>query len=360
MKKLAFIYVAVLGLLTSCGGEENTTTVETIKPVKYGEVFVSGGLQLKTFSGTAKSATEANLSFRANGQLQVLNVKVGDKVKKGQLIASLDNKDAQLSYQQAKASLDNAVVQRNNSKSNLDRTKQLYQASNVSLSEYDQAKASYANANSQYENALKALDLQQRQLGYYRLIAPTDGIVASVEVEENEVIQAGAPIVRINAGDDIEVEVGIPEAYISKVVTGEEVSITFSSHSGKSFKGKITEVPYSAGNSAVYNVTLAVLDPTSDIRPGMTADITFEFGSADLEQNLIVPSKAVAEGPDGRFVYTLKSAEDSYIAEKRPVSIGDLTSEGFVVNTGLKEGELVATAGLKSLYNGRKVKLLDK
>ena len=360
MKINNWIYITIGLIFTACGGKTEEVQVETIKPVKYGKVIISGGLQLKTFSGTAKSATEANLSFRTNGQLQSLKVKVGDKVKRGQVLGALDNKDAQLSYQQAKASLDNAIVQRNNSKSNLERTKQLYQASNVSLSEYDQAKASYANANSQYENAVKSLDLQQRQLSYFTLIAPTNGIVASVAVEENEVVQAGAPVVTITAGKEIEIEVGIPEAYISKINKDDEVTVSFSSLKNKSFKGRITEVPYSAGTSAVYNVTLAVINPTNDIRPGMSSDITFEFGNSNHEENLIVPTKAVGEGPDGKFVYTLKEADGNYIVEKRPVTIGDITVDGFIVLRGLAEGELVATAGLKSLYNGRKVKLLNK
>lgn len=355
--RLSLVSLLVFG---ACGSKsEQHIEEEIIKPVKYGKVFLSGGDHSRSFTGTAKAGLESRLSFRTSGLLEEVKVKVGDRVKKGQLLASLDNKDLLLGYQQAKSALDNATVQRNNSQSTLQRTKQLYQANNVSLSDYEQAKAAYANANSQYESAKKSLDLQNSQLEYGKIISPVKGLVSSVAAEKNEVIQAGSPIFTIDAGDDMEMEVGIPEVYISKVKAGDEVSIRFSSLKDLAFNGKVSEVPFSAGNASIYPITLKVLEATKEVRPGMTAEVTFSFTDSNEKAGLFVPIKAVGEDNNGNFVYVIRKDGDGYKANKQTVVIGKMTNQGFELVSGLKDGDLVATAGLSVLYDQMNVSLLN-
>jgi RND family efflux transporter MFP subunit len=347
----------------SCS-DDNAEKDEVVRPVYYQQVLLSGSGQSRTFSGLSQAGTEANLSFRVSGTLISLNVKVGDQIKKGRLIASVDDSDAQIKYEKSLVALEKSRVQKETAKSSLDRIKGLYENNNVSLQDYEVAKSNYATANAAYDADKNNVDLQKRTLSYYKLYAPMDGIITEVNAEKNENVSPGRVIVVMNTGDDIEVNVGVPEKFISKLKVGEKVTVKFTSIQDKVFDGRITEVAYNiSSKSSTYPVTISLLAPTSDIRPGMSADVSFIFdeNSNNTQQKIIAPVAAVGKDTKGNFVFILKKESESiYVAEKRTIKVGELLPDGFEVISGINENELVATAGLNSLMDGMKVRLLEK
>lgn len=358
--KIVFITVIFLAVLSSHCGKEQNVKKEIIRPVRYQQVFISSGEQTRTFSGISKAGTETRLSFRVSGILQTLNVKVGDRIKKGQLIAAIDDSDIRLEYRKIIDSLNKSRLQKDTAKSNLDRIKSLYENNNVALREYESAKDQYATANSAYNADKRNEELKKRELSYYKLYSPIDGIVASLHVEKNENIQIGSTIVEINTGDDIEVTVGMPESFISRVKTGETVSVRFSSIKNKVFDGKISEVSYIIGSqSSTYPVIIVLTAPTQDIRPGMPCEVAFTLSSQQESNNLIVPANAVGEDTGGNFVFTVTDSGDGFaVVHKKKVTVGTLTGEGFEILSGLQDGELVVTAGIANLSDGMKVRML--
>jgi RND family efflux transporter MFP subunit len=349
----------ILIFLSSCGGEKKEQE-EIIRPVRYQKVYLSSGIQTRTFSGTSKAGTEVNLSFRVSGIVDSISVNVGDRVRKGQLVASIDDSDARLQYDQALVAFEKSKIQRDIAKSNLDRVKGLYENNNVSLSEYETAKGNYATANAAFNADKKKLDLQQRQLSYYKLYSPIEGIIASKGIEKNENVQAGKIIVVINAGDEIEISVGVPESFISRVKAGENVSVTFSSLPGKVFDGVLSEVSYAiSSESSTYPVTVNIIHPTQDIRPGMPADVSFDFTSDSDTDGILVPANAVGEDTQGNFVFTVEETGGGFaVVKKISITVGRLTRNGFEVLGGLKDGDSVVTAGISKLTDGMKVRLL--
>lgn len=358
-----FILSLTVLLFYGCS-EKETEAKQIIRPVKYALVEQAGGLQQKTFSGTTQSASKANLSFRSNGLLVVQNGKVGQRVKKGMLLARLDQKDAKLAYDQAVADVQNAKAQFEAASSALARTKQLYETNNASLSDYEMAKSSYSNAETAYEISKNRLDLQASQISYTEIIAPMDGVISAVNANINEVVSPGSPIIVMSreGEDDMEVIVGLPERYIIEVNAGNEVSINLSSLE-KPFKGIVTEVGYSSSNAAgTYPVVVSLeLFENNQVRPDMPAEVTFSFGSPDESSTLSVPIKAVSNGAEGSFVYVLEPADgDTYKAKKTTVVLGVINDDSYEIKSGLNEGEKIATAGLTALYDGLVVKLLDQ
>lgn len=344
--------------------EKETEAKQIVRPVKYALVEQAGGLQQKTFSGTTQSASKANLSFRSNGLLVVQNAKVGQRVKKGELLARLDQKDVKLAYDQAAADVQNAKAQYEAASSALARTKQLYETNNASLNDYEMAKSSYSSAETAYEISKNRLDLQASQISYTEIVAPMDGIVSAVNANINEVVSPGSPIIVMSReGDnDMEVIVGLPERYITDVSSGEDVRISVSSVE-ELCDGIITEVGYASSNAAgTYPVVVSMeLSENAAIRPDMPAEVTFSFGSNDDSLKLIVPVKAVSNGTDGSYVYALEKAKgETYKVRKKAVELGLISERGYEIKSGLKEGEIVATAGLTALYDDRLVKLINK
>ncbi|MDE2890162.1 MAG: efflux RND transporter periplasmic adaptor subunit [Gemmatimonadota bacterium] len=354
----AGLLLAAAGMWTACGDEPQVA--ESIRPVKYAEVRPASAVQSQRFAGTAKAGIEARLSFRTGGLVESIAVKVGDQVEAGQRIAMLDNRDAVLAHQRARAALENARVQKVNAQSRLIRVRQLYQADNVSLAEYEQAKNGFASATSSYESAEKSLDLQVRQLRYNEIYAPVAGIVTAVNNEVNEVIQAGAPLVELSAGEDIEMVVGVPEGYIARIQAGQPVRVRFSAMPGVDFAARVREIAYALGAASTYPVIVRLESPSSSIRPGMAGEVEFRFGAGEpSEDPLVVPIKAVGEDADGQFVFVIdRVVKGVGTVRRRPIRIGELLADGFVVEAGLADRELVATAGLRSLLNGMKVRLL--
>lgn len=372
--KYAFI-ITISFFLFACGGEKKEQIEEIIRPVRYGTVQMQGAAESHAFSGTAQSSKHAKLSFKVAGTINSLQVKVGDKIRKGQAIASMDAIDYSVEYDQAVANLKNAQTgiksaqsQLITTKSTYERVEKLYENNSLPLSDYEQAKSAYEAAEAQYNASLaqvtaaqKQVDAASNQVSYTRLTAPFSGIITEVNVEENELVNSGSPIAALDAETRPEVSVGIPEVFIPRIRKGQKVDIHFSILPNQPFKGTISEVGFSSGDAATYPVIVIIDNPSPDIRPGMAANVTFHFGEAKAgQQFLVAPVKAVGEGTQGNFVFILNPNGDTYEVKKQNIEIGELLPNGFEIKSGLKEGDLLATAGLKSLLDGMKVKLMEE
>jgi RND family efflux transporter MFP subunit len=347
-------------MLNACK-EKEVIKKEILRPVQFQVVGSSDAQKIRTFSGIAKAGDEIELSFRSNGIITALNIKVGQKVNKGDLIAKLDNVQANLAYEQSVSALNSAKSAMNTAKSSLDRIKSLYEKGSNSLSDYEAAKNSYQNALDQYESAKRNKSIQQSQISYGYIKAPKAGVIAAKNSQLNENVSAGQVIAILNAGDQTNIEVGLPENVINKVQLGMNPEISFSALTGKKFKGNIIEIsPIVNEGSATYPVKIDIADATEDIKPGMTANVTFIFGDAQTKNDtaLVIPVKSVGEDGDGNFVFLIESEDGTIgIAKKHHIEIGELTTGGFKIKSGLTEGQKIATAGLQTLLDGQKVKL---
>lgn len=364
MKRNFYLILFLTPLLfQNCGGNKKNQEQEELKAVKYALIEQSGGVVERSYPGITQSSSLTNLSFRTGGLLLKLNAKVGQRVQKGTLLAQLDQKDAKLAYEQARVDVQNAKVKYDAAASDFQRTKQLYETGNASLSDYERAKSTYSNAESSYEISLNRLDLQQSQIDYTEIIAPMSGVISEVKSEINEVIRSGSTIIVMSseANNDIEAQVGVPEKYINNIQNGDPVSVSIESIN-QTLKGSVTEVAYSSSSTgATYPVTVAIESQgNKNLRPDMPVEVTFQFGSAGKKSILVAPLKAVASGVEGNYVFKLTQEGDAFTVTKVAVELGEITNNGYEIKSGVSEGDIVAVAGLSFLYEGRKVKLLEK
>ncbi len=362
MKFVKYIVPVIFSflLLNACK-EKEVKKEEVLRPVKYEVVGTSNIQGKRTYSGTAKASDAIGLSFRSGGIITKVNYWKGDKVKKGAVIARLDNVEANLAYEQSVSALNSAKSAMNTAKSNLNRIKSLYEKGSNSLSDYEQAKNSYQSALDQYESAKRNKSIQATQLSYGIIKAPKDGVIAWTDGAVNEQVTAGHQFAELNAGKGIKVEVGLPEAVINKVKVNMSTKIKFSVIENKVFEGRIFEVsPSIDPNSLTYITAIEIINPVPEIKPGMASNVTFDFSqnSTNTSNKLIIPVKAVGEDGKGNFVFVVES-NDGKIGKvkKQHIEIGALTSSGFEVKKGLSSGEKIATAGLQTLLDGQKVKL---
>ncbi len=363
--KFAFTIVLILTftmVLVACG-EQAVVEEKVVRPVLYQQVAFAGSDRERTISGTSQSDQVIKLSFRSNGILSELNMKLGQKVTAGELLAKLDNIQAQLNYENSISAKNASESRMKTAKLNLDRIKALYEKGGSSLSDLEAAKDVYRTSQQDYDSSLRNVDIQKDQINYGYLYASADGEVASVSVELNENVSAGQVVGTLNSGTMMDIALGVPESFINEIKTDMAVEVSFVSIENQTFNGVVKEVsPSIDNNTATYPVVVNVLNPSPEIRSGMAANVRFNYGHAGAvtetqDYTLMVPAKAVGEDSNGRFVFVLMNEGESTVARKKTITIGELTSEGFEVLSGLTDGQLIATAGLQTLLDGQEVSL---
>ena len=354
------IHVALFAVLFVCAGcEEEAEEPELIRPVRYVEVMGRDAARRRTYSGVAKAGQESRLSFQVSGQVLSVPVSVGDLVKKGQTIARMDPTDFALQLQNAQASAAQARAQERNAKATYDRTQALYENQNVSKQDLDADRTAYESARASLAASNQQIRLNQRQLGYTHLKAPEAGTLATVDIEVNEYVQAGALVATLLAGEQIEVSVSVPASVIRSIKRGADAEARFNSLGGKAFKGVVTEVGVaSMSGSATFPVTVRLTEGQDEARAGMAADVTFKFDTDANAPQFTLPAVAVGEDREGRFVFKLEKTGDGLgVVHRSPVAVGELLSDGLEIASGIETGDLVVTAGVSRIYDGLTVRV---
>jgi RND family efflux transporter MFP subunit len=352
-----FSSVAVTLVLLTC--DDGETSEPVIRPVRSEQVFAQGGDRVRTFSGAAQAAVESPLSFRVGGTLRSLSVAVGQEVAEGQLIASLDAQDFRLRVQQADAALRQARAQATNASASYSRVRLLYESNNASRSELDAARSSSESADAAVEAAENMLELRQLELGYTGLRAPFNGSISSVYVEEGQNVGPGQQIVTETSAGQLEVLVSVPEVLIGQVEVGQTVTVTFDALAGQALGGRVSEVGVApAGLATTFPVTVRLDETSADARAGMAAEVAFTFQATDDRERFFVPSFAVGEDREGRFVFVIEPGDPGFgLVLRRPVEVGELTAEGLEILSGLSDGDQIVTAGVSKITDSLVVSL---
>lgn len=352
---------AILGLGTaSCHDEKPRQPERVIRPVRTIKVFSTGGDRVHTFSGVTQAGMESRLSFKVSGTVKSLPVKVGQKVRKGQLIAELDAKDLRLQVQQAQAGHAQARAQLVNARAAYERTRRLYETQNASKSDLDAARAAFSSAKASVASAAKQIELARSQLGYTRLRSPAEGTISMVAVEVNENVSPGRAVVALTAKEALpEVKVTVPEVYIAMIKPKDKVSVRIEALKDRELEAEVTEVGVaSEAVGSAYPVVVSIQRPASGIRPGMAAEVGFRLGGKGGKEGFVVPPVAVGQDRKGRYVFVAQQTKPGLgVVRRRSVEIGELSSRGLEVKSGLKDGDLLVTAGVSQIRDGLEVKL---
>ena len=344
--------LAVTLLIGACDKKEAVGEAP-MRSVRYVEVEAGNTEKARSFGGVAKSEQEANLSFKVTGTLITFDIAVGDVLEAGQLIAEIEPSEYQLQAQQAQADLTRAIAEQRNAASTYQRTRELYENQNASKTDLDTSRAASESAEALVSVSERALEISQLNVSYTRLTATESCSVASTSVEVGENVSIGQEILRVNCGDEIKVEVSVPENLISLVTPGLSTSITFDSIPGKIYEGKVTEIGVSA-TSTTFPVSVRLTESDS-LRTGLAAQVRFNLPVDEVK--FVVPVSAVAEDDEGRYVYIviLDDSGHSGVIKRAAVEVGNIVSNGIEIASGINLGDRVVTAGVTVIRDGLEV-----
>ena len=325
------------------------------RPVRALTVEAPAGGALRSFSGTVRPAIGTELSFRVGGEIRELNARLGQSVAAGDVLARLDSTDYDLRLKQLESQLAQTEAQFKEARSSYDRTRELYEASSVSKSDLDRSRAQFESAQAQRSGMLQGLELARQQVDYCTLRAPLNGTVSRVPVEVHNTVAPGQAIIGLNAGDAMEIEVGLPEALVRSVKVGDTATARFDGIPGLDFDARITEVGAQATASTTYPIRLQLQQPDPRVLAGMVGEVSFQANG--IAASTVVPAVAVVADPEGgRFVWIFADGA----AHRRAVETGELTSAGIEIKSGLSAGEHLIIRGMHQLSEGQPVRLLEE
>lgn len=297
------------------------------------------------FTAVVDASQKVDLAFKVSGRIIELPVKSGDEVKQGQLIAQLDDTDLKVQLSEAQSSYEQAS-------SDFERAKKLIGNFSISQSDFDQFKARYNSATAQLENA-------QNKLSYTKLYASFDGVIATRYVENFQEIAAQAPIAALHDLKNISFKVDIPESIIIKhqrQAQPPKIKALFDSIADKEFPLTFKEISTQADEiTKTFQATFIMPAPENyTILPGMTARVRVMKPEGERHQaNFYLPSHAVLKDSQGHFVYTVAASDPGQgVIRRQAVTIGNLTSLGIEVFTGIESQQHVITAGMSKVSDG--------
>ncbi len=344
--------------LACCSKEE--PVVEEIRSIKTITVGAEAGQRKGIFSGIVRAAESSSLSFEVGGNIEQVHVDIGDRVHKGDILATLDKEPYELEVKKAAADLERARANLTNKRADFEREKAIYEQGAGSKRLLDQAKFGFAEAEAGVSYAVSKLNLAQRDLRKTDLHAPYDGSIGVRLIDPHVYVQAGQKVFEIDGAGAMEVQMDIPETVVNLLAVGDEANVTFTIEPGKTFRGTISEIGSLAGAANAYPVKLALNDPPAAIQSGMTAEVTLRLHSKDWKSGYLVPPQALVPSKEpGRahlFVYDPASST----VRKVQVHLAGAENNQAIISEGLSAGEVVAVAGVSFLSDGQKVRLMQR
>ncbi|OBT13887.1 efflux transporter periplasmic adaptor subunit [Vibrio sp. UCD-FRSSP16_10] len=329
------VLVAALSL-TGCGTKEDVVSEPESRPAKFLTVSVGEKSFERIFPASSSAGDRAVLAFRVPGELSSLPVKAGVMVKKGDVLAILDDKEYKLLRSQAKAHFDLATVQFN-------RSKKLIKDKVVSEQEYDQARAKHKSARANYDQALA-------NYSYTKLTAPFDGTISLINIDNFEYVDAKQGVMNIQSNDLLKIIFPLPESILTRfrgydAVKSYMVFDSFPEHKFPvTFQEIDTESDHSTGS---YKVTMIMERPQDlGILPGMSGHIHVTLPRIKPSK---LPQTSLFSCANQQCVWRVK---EDFTVEQVSVS---LSSEGQVTS-GLKDGDEIVLSGVKELKSGMKVR----
>lgn len=360
------IGTALLGIavLANCGDPDAPEQAEVVRPVRVVEITEASDFAQRRFPGRAKATQEVTLAFSVSGRLVARRVDVGDVVEAGETVAQLDPAPFQREVERWSAELNKAKARSKNASAQTRRQAKLFEGGWVAEARVDVFVAEEQSAIAEVGSVTAALERSKLDLGYTSLKSPFAGRIVATYAENFEEVHAKQPIVRLLDTSRIEMVVDIPENLISLAPHLQEVSVTYDPFPDLKIPAMVKEIGTEANETTrTYPVTL-IMDQPADARvlPGMAGKATGRAvvpGDA-REAQITIPMSAVFTPPDGDTDYVWVVDREAMTVSQRAVVLGGPTAQGLVISEGLSPGDLVVSAGVHSLKEGQKVKLIGQ
>jgi multidrug efflux pump subunit AcrA (membrane-fusion protein) len=400
-KKIIMILIGLVAVgMAACSKKEETAPekIRTIRDVKVEAVQTSPEEEVYEAVGTVRSKVASVLSSRITGQILVVHVREGDRVRAGQVLMEIDSRDVAAQLQKAEAGRREtqemleevertiraaesakiaAEANRTLATSTFNRYKTLLERRSVSPQEFEEVQARYqariAEADqaeeahrallakkeqvlAKIEQAKAEIDQAQLSLGYAQIASPIDGLVASKQAEVGALATPGLPLLTVEDDTHYRLEASVEESQIGKIRTRDTVRVRIDALGPIEWLGLVAEIGPVADPASRSSIVKIDLPQKGDrargrqiLRSGLFGKAHFSVGQ---RQTLIIPQKAIVQRGQLQGVYVIDSSD---IARLRLVKTGKQYGQRVEVLAGLREGERIIVEGVEAASEGSRV-----
>ena len=352
MKKYILVFLLIF-LFTACKKEAKE---EMIRAVKIQEI---NSMQDENFNidfpAQISPSQKTVLAFKYAGKIKSINFESGDFVKKGQVIAIIDDTDYKVNLDAFSKKYEAAKAVAQNAEQQFARAETLYKGDALAKKDYDNALMQRNVAISTFKEASAGLQNARNTLNDTKIVAPYDGYIDKKVVDVGTVVPEGGPVVSFISDEITDISVNASVRDIEYIKNAENI-VFKDSGSDKIYGLKIKSV---AQNPDSINLTYPVVFTFSELSEndkflsGQTGTVTIAVKNKEKEE-ILIPINAIFEDK-GSNVYLFKDGK----AVKTPIELGELReTDKISVVKGLKTGDKVIVAGVSKLADGDKVKLL--
>jgi membrane fusion protein, multidrug efflux system len=353
--------MAAVAIVAGCSRQEPAPV-----PIRAVRTTVVGSAEARNSSDYAaevRSRTESRLGFRVGGKLVTRPADLGDTVKAGQVLATLDAQDLRLGEASAQAVLAGAQSTYKVAEADFKRFQELRTQGFISEAELQRRQAELDAARSQYQQARAQSQVQGNQTAYAKLTATAAGVITAVEAEPGAVVAAGTPIVRLAHDGPRDVVFNVPEDRLPQIraLAGKPgaLKVELWGATGASLPATVREVAAAADPTTRTFLVKADIG-RADARLGQTATVTIE--NAAVSGVVKLPLSAVMANREGGGGQSSVWIVDpgTMTVKPQPVQVAGAQGNDVVIAAGLSPGQRVVTAGAHVLTPGQKVKLFDE
>jgi membrane fusion protein, multidrug efflux system len=354
----AVLLSAVALALAGCGSKkqvEAPPAVVVALPVKP-DVGSAGGTAIR-YPVEVAARYSNPMSFRVPGKLVERKVRIGNTVKKGDVIARLDPIDAEKQAASAKAAMEAADHRLMFAKQQLDRDTAQSAQNLIAANQLEQTQDAFTAAQAGRDQAAAQLVVARNNLQYNSLVADHDGVITSENADTGQVVQAGQAVYGLAWSGDTDVTMDAAASDLGRIAVNQTAKVTFPALPGKTFEAKVREItPAADPQSRTYRVKLTLAEPGNVVRLGMTGDATLEpiatAGGGAPAATFTVPSTAIFHQGNSPAVWVIAG---NGTLELKTVTVRSYSDHNTVVSGGIKEGDQVVLAGVHTVFAGEKV-----
>lgn len=342
-------------MLAGCGQAQPEAEPQ-IRPVRVTTVEERDAGDTASLSGIVEAKTEVDLAFRIGGRVLERHVNVGDRVTAGQLLVKLDSQDQENAVRASQASLSAAEAQFLEAELNYDRQRQLLASGHTTRQRYDQAVQVLRTLRSQVEEASAQLSIARTRLDDTAIYADAPGEITARGIEVGQVVQPGQMIVRIARKEGRDAVFDAPPDLISRSPRDAKIHVSLSIDPAISAVGRVREVsPQADPLTGTFRVRVGLSEPPPEMRLGSAVTGRVTLAGSD---GIVIPASALSRSQGSPAVWVFDPVTET--VSLRNVEVSTHRPSEVVLSSGLSPGDIVVTAGVQSLRNGQRVRLLER
>ncbi|CAB3715830.1 Multidrug resistance protein MdtE [Achromobacter piechaudii] len=339
--------------VSACGRKEAPAPAP--RPVVAMPAQADERLPAWTLPGEVQARYSTPLSFRVGGKIIERQVRLGDSVTPGQIVAKLDPADATKNAAAAKAQLSAAQHQLEYARQQLERDRTQARENLIAATQLEQTRNAYASALAQRDQAAQQAALAADQLKYTTLQADHAGVITAEQADTGQNVAAGTPVYQLAWAGDIDAICDVPENVLAGLRVGQRATVTLGPLTGQTFSAVLREIaPAADPQSRTYRVKLTLESPSPQVRLGMTANISFDNHNASDEATYTVPATALFHDGKNPAVWIVKPKEDTL--ELRRVQVLRFDARTVTLSSGVSPGDRVVWQGVHTVSAGQKVR----